>query len=131
MGKFIQTHFFYFFTFSLPTKQIRDKIKYFLSSHFSILSPFSVLSFFHSSNQTDFKRTIPAPFIFPKLYFSTITHIKLKEFRKVQLATSNGFPQTNTISPCHQFGAPSTPSIPIFCHNNLPPKDISLRSISP
>ena len=37
ISKFIQTHFFYFFSFSLSTKQKREKLKSFLSSHFSIL----------------------------------------------------------------------------------------------
>ena len=35
MSKFIQTHFFHSSTFPLSTKQIREKIKFFLSSHFS------------------------------------------------------------------------------------------------
>ena len=56
MSKFIQTHFFHPSTFLLPTKQKGEKIKYFLSSHFFIISPFSILPFFHPSNQTDLKR---------------------------------------------------------------------------
>ena len=126
MSKFIQTHFFLSLHFSTPNQTNRRENKI-----FSILSLFSILPLFHFSNQTNSKKTIHTPFIFPKLYSSTITHIKLKKFRKVQPTTSNGFPQTNTISPCHQFGAPSTPSIPIFCLNNLPLKGISLRFISP
>ena len=39
--------------FILPTKYYERKLKYFLSSHFSILSLFSILPLFHSSNQTD------------------------------------------------------------------------------
>ena len=35
MSKFIQTHFFHPSTFSLLIKQNREKLKYFLSSHFS------------------------------------------------------------------------------------------------
>ena len=38
MSKFIQTHFFHSFTFSLLTKQKWGKLKYFLSFHFSTLS---------------------------------------------------------------------------------------------
>ena len=51
INKFIQTHFFYFSTFSLPTKQKWEKLKFFLSSHFSILLPFSILPLFYPSNQ--------------------------------------------------------------------------------
>ena len=42
------------------------------------------------------KRTTPTPYILPELYPSTITHIKLKKFRKVQPTTYNGFPHPNT-----------------------------------
>ena len=41
MSKFIQTYFFHPSTFLFPTKQKGEKIKSFLSSHFSILPPFS------------------------------------------------------------------------------------------
>ena len=51
ISKFIQTHFFYFSTFSLPTKQKWGKLKFFLSSHFLILLPFSILPLFYPSNQ--------------------------------------------------------------------------------
>ena len=51
----IQTHFFHPSTFSFPTKQKRGKLKYFLFSYFSILSPFSIFLLFHHSNQTDTK----------------------------------------------------------------------------
>ena len=53
MSKFIQTHFFHSFTFPLPTKQKGGKLKIFLSAHFFILPPFSILPLFHSSNQMD------------------------------------------------------------------------------
>ena len=53
MSKFIQTHFFYPSTFSLTTKQKREKINFFLSFHFSNLSPFFIISLFHPSNQTN------------------------------------------------------------------------------
>ena len=53
MRKFIQTHFFYFSTFSLPTKQKGGKLKFFLYSYFFILLPFSIFPLFHSSNQTN------------------------------------------------------------------------------
>ena len=63
-GKFIQTLFstkpksflsLYFST--LSTKHKWEKLKTFLSSHFSILPLFSILSFFHPSNQMDPKLT--------------------------------------------------------------------------
>ena len=53
MNKFIQTHFLRYSTFPLSTKQNGEKVKNFLSSHFSILPPFSILPLFYSSNQTD------------------------------------------------------------------------------
>ena len=56
MSKFIQTHFFYPFTFLLPTKQREEKLKYLLSSYFAILPPFSILPLFHISNQTNPKK---------------------------------------------------------------------------
>ena len=44
----------YFLSIFPPkTKYHEKKLKYFLSSYFSIISLFSILSFFHSSNQTD------------------------------------------------------------------------------
>ena len=70
MSKFIQTHFFHPSIFSLPTKQKEKKLKSFLSSHFSILPPFSILPLFHPSNQTDpkekqrcgnMKKNFPSP----------------------------------------------------------------------
>ena len=54
MSKFIQIHFFHHFTFSLPTKKKKKReIKIFLSPHFFTFQPFSILSFFHPSNQID------------------------------------------------------------------------------
>ena len=53
MSKFIQTYFFHPLTFPLLTKQKCEKINFFLSSHFSILPPFSVFPDFHSSNQAN------------------------------------------------------------------------------
>ena len=49
--KFVSLHFS-----TLLTKHKWGKLKSFLSSHFSILSPFSILSLFHPPNQTDPKR---------------------------------------------------------------------------
>ena len=43
MSKFIQTHFFHSSNFSLSTKQKEDKIKSFLSSHFSHPPTFPLL----------------------------------------------------------------------------------------
>jgi len=52
--KFIPTSFFLFFYFSInSTKYIREKIKKFLSFHFFITSPFSILLLFHHSIQTN------------------------------------------------------------------------------
>ena len=42
--------FFHPSTFSLSTKQKGEKIKYYISSHFSILPPFSIFTLFHHSN---------------------------------------------------------------------------------
>ena len=39
--------------FILPTKRKREKLKFFLFFHFSIISLFSILSIFHPPNQTD------------------------------------------------------------------------------
>ena len=48
MSKFIQTFFFFHLsTFLLPAKQKGEKIKSFLSSHFSILPQFFILLLFH------------------------------------------------------------------------------------
>ena len=58
MSKFIQTFFFHPFTFSLSIKQKCEKIKYFISSHIFIISLFSIISFFHSSNQMDLKENL-------------------------------------------------------------------------
>ena len=55
----VQTHFFHPSTFPLPTKQKGKKLKSFLSSHFFILPPFSILQLFHPSNQVDLK-SIPS-----------------------------------------------------------------------
>ena len=57
MHKFIQTHFFHPSIFALPTKQKWEKLKYFISSYFSILSQFFILLLFHPSNETDPKWT--------------------------------------------------------------------------
>ena len=53
MSKLIQTHFFHFSTFPLPTKQKEEKIKYYLYSHIFIFSKFSIIPLFHPSNQTN------------------------------------------------------------------------------
>ena len=57
MIKFIQTHFFHPSTFLLSTKQKWEKIKSFLFSHFFILPPFFIISFFHYSKQTDLNKS--------------------------------------------------------------------------
>ena len=51
MRKFIQNYFFHLSIFPLLIKQW-GKLKSFLFSHFSILLPFSILSFSNPSNQT-------------------------------------------------------------------------------
>ena len=50
---FTQTYFFHLSTFPLLTKQKWEKLKSFLSFHFSNLPLFFILSLFHHSNQTN------------------------------------------------------------------------------
>ena len=65
--------------------------------------------------------TIPTPHMLPKFHSSLIPHIINKEFREVQLATSNISPQADPIRTCHLFRTPTTPNVPIFCLYNPPP----------
>ena len=100
MSKFIQIHFFYS-TFSLPTKQKREKLKYFLFSYLSILSSFSILLLFHPFNQTDFQYqwTIDLSILNEKWYIHNIFIIFLQQIlsSKLLLVTIVGAKKKNLV----------------------------------
>ena len=105
MHKFIQTHFFHYFTFPLPTKQKEGKLKFVLSSHFSILPPFFILPTFYSSNQTDPKCQIFGSLnFFFKMYQFNHSHL----FRKTLLDNNKMVSRTGGAR-VGRGGAPAPP----------------------
>ena len=65
------------FTFSLLIKQKREKLKiFFLSPYFFIFSPFSILTLFHPSNQTNPKYITFHFLIIILLYFISLWTLK-------------------------------------------------------
>ena len=94
MSKFIQTHFFYPSIFPLPIKKKGEKLNSFLFSYFSILPPFSILSLFHSSNQTNPKlqptpllsllndEVLPLSLSISSLLLLTMTKIMIRPLKK-------------------------------------------------